>query len=89
MDDESTQASGVDALALEADPSRAMRTVATFLDSERARRRSAKRTWIGLLGLVAGIAALHGLTVAGLLPPEGRDLIASASAVGLGLIAQL
>jgi hypothetical protein len=67
----------------------AMRSVATFLDSERAKRRSAKRTWVGLLGLLVGIGALHGLTLAGLLPPEGRDLIASASAVGLGLLSQL
>ena len=67
----------------------AMHSVATFLDGERAKRRSAKRTWVGLLGLLAGIGALHGLTLAGILPPEGRDLIASASAVGLGLLSQL
>jgi hypothetical protein len=68
---------------------RAMRSVATFLDGERTRRRSARRTWLGLLGLLAGVGGLHALTLAGVLPPEGRDLIASASAVGLGLLAQL
>jgi hypothetical protein len=67
----------------------AMHSVATFLDGERAKRRSAKRTWVGLLGLLVGVGALHGLTLAGVLPPEGRDLIASASAVGLGLLSQL
>jgi hypothetical protein len=67
----------------------AMRSVATFLDREHSRRRSARRTWFGILGLVAGIGVLHGLTLAGVLPPEGRDVIASASAVGLGLLAQL
>jgi hypothetical protein len=67
----------------------AMRSVATFLDRERARQKSARRTWIGLIGLVAGIGVLHALTVVGWLPPEGRDVIASASAVGLGLLAQL
>lgn len=66
----------------------AMRSVATFLDRERAQRRSARRTWFGLLGLLAGVGALHAMTVAGWLPPEGRDVIASASAVGLGVLAQ-
>jgi hypothetical protein len=66
----------------------AMRSVATFLDSERAKRRSARRTWFGLLGLLAGVGVLHAMTLAGWLPPEGRDLIASASAVGLGVLAQ-
>jgi hypothetical protein len=70
-------------------PDSAMRSVATFLDSERARRKSARRTWFGLLGLLVGVGALHGMTLAGWLPPEGRDVIASASAVGLGLLAQL
>jgi len=67
----------------------AMRTVTTFLDGERARRRSARRTWLGMVGLLAGVGLLHGLTLAGLLAPEGRDIIASTSAVGLGLISQL
>jgi hypothetical protein len=67
----------------------AMRTVTTFLDAERARRKSARRTWIGLLGLIAGVGLLHGLTLAGVLPAEGRDILASAGAVGLGLVAQL
>jgi fatty acid desaturase len=67
----------------------AMRSVATFLDRESARRKSARRTWFGLLALVAGVGALHAMTVLGWLPPEGRDIIASASAVGLGLLAQL
>ena len=66
----------------------AMRSVATFLDRERSRRRSARRTWFGLLGLIVGVGALHAMTVAGWLPPEGRDVIASASAVGLGVLAQ-
>lgn len=66
----------------------AMRSVATFLDSERAKRRNARRTWLGLLGLLAGVGVLHAMTVAGWLPPEGRDVIASASAVGLGILAQ-
>ena len=68
-----------------------MRTVTTFLDGERARRRSARRTWLGLVGLLAGVGLLHGLTLAGWLPPEGRDIIASTSAVGavgLGVLAQ-
>ena len=34
----------------------AMRSVATFLDRERAQRRSARRTWFGLLGLLAASA---------------------------------
>ena len=67
---------------------KAMRSVATFLDRERARRRSARRTWFGLLGLLAGVGVLHAMTVAGWLPPEGRDVIVSASAVGLGVLAQ-
>jgi hypothetical protein len=67
---------------------RAMRSVATFLDGERAKRRSAGRTWIGLLGLLAGVGILHGMTLAGWLAPAGRDAIASASVVGLGLLAQ-
>lgn len=66
----------------------AMRSVATFLDSERAKRRRARRTWFGLLGLLAGVGFLHAMTLAGWLPPEGRDVIASASAVGLGVLAQ-
>lgn len=66
----------------------AMRSVATFLDRERARRRSVRRTWVGLLGLLAGVGVLHAMTLAGWLPPEGRDVIASASAVGLGVLAQ-
>jgi hypothetical protein len=66
----------------------AMRLVVTFLDRERAQRRSARRTWFGLLGLLAGVGALHAMTLAGWLPPEGRDVIASASAVGLGVLAQ-
>ena len=69
----------------------AMRSVATFLDRERANRRSARRTWYSLLGLVVGVGALHAMTLAGWLPPEGRDVIASASAVGavgLGVLAQ-
>jgi hypothetical protein len=66
----------------------AMRSVATFLDRERAKRRSARRTWIGMLSLLAGVGALHGMTLAGWLPPEGRDVIASASAVGIGFLAQ-
>jgi hypothetical protein len=66
----------------------AMRSVATFLDRERAKRRSVRRTWIGLLGLLVGVGALHAMTIAGWLPPEGRDVIASASAVGLGVLAQ-
>jgi hypothetical protein len=66
----------------------AMRSVGTFLDSERAKRRSARRTWFGLLGLLAGVGVLHAMTLAGWLPPEGRDVIASASAVGLGVLAQ-
>lgn len=72
---------------LEAEAS-AMRSVATFLDRERAKRRSVRRTWIGLLGLLAGVGVLHAMTLAGWLPPEGRDVIASASAVGLGVLAQ-
>jgi hypothetical protein len=72
----------------DADP-KAMRKVATFLDRERSRRRHARRTWFGLLGLIAGVGMLHTLTLAGVLPPEGRDIIASASAVGLGIVAQL
>ena len=67
---------------------KAMRSVATFLDRERARRRSSRRTWFGLLGLLAGVGVLHAMTVAGWLPPEGRDVIVSASAVGLGVLAQ-
>jgi hypothetical protein len=67
----------------------AMRSVATFLDGERKKRRSARRTWFGMLGLLVGVGVLHGLTVAGWLPPEGRDILASASAVGLGLVAEL
>jgi hypothetical protein len=67
----------------------AMRSVTTFLDRERARRRSARRTWLGLLGLLGVVGLLHGLTVAGWIPPEGRDILASASAVGFGLLAQL
>ncbi len=70
------------------DGASAMRSVATFLDRERAQRRSARRTWFGLLGLLAGVGVLHGMTLAGWLPPAGRDVIASASAVGLGLLAQ-
>jgi hypothetical protein len=66
----------------------AMRSVATFLDRERANRRSVRRTWIGLLGLLVGVGVLHAMTVAGWLPPEGRDVIASASALGLGVLAQ-
>jgi len=66
----------------------AMRSVATFLASERSKRRSARRTWVGLLGLLAGVGVLHAMTVAGWLPPEGRDVIASASAVGFGVLAQ-
>lgn len=66
----------------------AMRSVATFLDRERAKRRSVRRTWIGLLGLLVGVGVLHAMTIAGWLPPEGRDVIASASAVGLGVLAQ-
>jgi hypothetical protein len=69
---------------------RAMRSVATFLDSEREKRRTVRRTWIALVGLVAGAGLLHGLTAAGQLPPEGREVVmASAGAVGLGLIARL
>ncbi len=67
----------------------AMRSVATFLDSERAKRRSAKRTWVGLLGLLAGVGVLHGMTLAGVLPPEGRDVLVASSAVGLGVLSQL
>jgi len=67
---------------------KAMRSVATFLDGERAKRRSARRTWFGLLALLAGVGVLHAMTLAGWLPPEGRDVIASASAVGLGVLAQ-
>jgi hypothetical protein len=70
------------------DGASAMRSVARFLDRERAQRRSARRTWFGLLGLLAGVGVLHGLTLAGWLPPAGRDVIASASAVGLGILAQ-
>ncbi len=70
------------------DGENAMRSVATFLDRERAQRRSARRTWIGLLGLLAGVGVLHGMTLAGWLAPVGRDVIASASAVGLGILAQ-
>jgi hypothetical protein len=70
------------------DGENAMRSVATFLDRERAQRRSARRTWIGLLGLLAAVGALHGMTLAGWLPPVGRDVIASAGAVGLGILAQ-
>jgi hypothetical protein len=69
----------------------AMRTVTTFLDGERARRRKARRTWLGLVGLIAGVGLLHGLTLVGWLPPEGRDIIASTSAVGavgLGVLAK-
>ncbi len=69
----------------------AMRSVATFLDRERANRQSARRTWYSLLGLLVGVGALHAMTLAGWLPPEGRDVIASASAVGavgLGVLAQ-
>jgi hypothetical protein len=68
-----------------------MRTVTTFLDGERARRRNAKRTWLGMLGLVVGVGVLHGLTLAGWLPPEGRDILASTGAVGavgLGVLAR-
>jgi hypothetical protein len=65
----------------------AMRSVATFLDSERAKRRTARRTWVGLLGLLAGVGVLHAMTAAGWLPPEGREVI-TASAVGLGVLAQ-
>ena len=77
---------------MDEDPSEAeasaMRSVATFLDRERAKRRSVRRTWIGLLGLLVGVGVLHAMTIAGWLPPEGRDVIASASAVGLGVLAQ-
>jgi hypothetical protein len=69
-------------------PEGAMQKVTTFLDGERARRRSARRTWLGLLGLLAAVGALHGMTVAGWLSAEGRDLIASAGAVGFGILAQ-
>jgi hypothetical protein len=67
----------------------AMRSVATFLDRERAKRRSARRTWIGFLGLLVGAGVLHAMTVAGWLPPEGRNVIVSASAASLGVLAQL
>jgi hypothetical protein len=70
----------------------AMRTVTTFLAGERARRRSARRTWLGMVGLVVGVGLLHGLTLAGWLPPEGRDIIASTGAVGavgFGVLAKL
>jgi hypothetical protein len=80
MDDEMSDAEG-----------NAMRSVATFLDRERANRRSARRTWYSLLGLLVGVGALHAMTLAGWLPPEGRDVIASASAVGavgFGVLAQ-
>jgi hypothetical protein len=69
----------------------AMRTVTTFLDAERARRRAARRTWLGMVGLIVGVGVLHGLTLAGWLPPEGRDIIASTGAVGavgLGVLAK-
>jgi hypothetical protein len=69
----------------------AMRTVTSFLDGERARRRTARRTWFGMLGLVVGVGVLHGLTLAGWLPPEGRDILASTGAVGavgLGVLAR-
>jgi hypothetical protein len=59
-----------------------MSSVNTFLAGEHARRRSARRTWVGMLGLLAGVGLLHGLTLAGWLPPEGRDIIASTGAVG-------
>jgi hypothetical protein len=60
----------------------AMSSVNTFLAGEQARRRNARRTWLGMLGLLAGVGLLHGLTLAGWLPPEGRDIIASTGAVG-------
>jgi hypothetical protein len=69
----------------------AMHSVTTFLAGERARRRTARRTWLGMLGLVVGVGVLHGLTLAGWLPPEGRDIIASTGAVGavgLGVLAR-
>ncbi len=69
----------------------AMRTVTSFLDGERARRRSARRTWFGMIALVVGVGVLHGLTLAGWLPPEGRDILASTGAVGavgLGVLAR-
>jgi hypothetical protein len=45
-----------------------------------------------MVGLVAGVGLLHGLTLAGWLPPEGRDIIASTGAVGavgFGVLAKL
>ncbi|HEX3772748.1 MAG TPA: hypothetical protein VHV30_17835 [Polyangiaceae bacterium] len=78
MEEEVAVRSERDAIAGES----AMRTVDTFLAGEQARRRSALRTWMGMLGLLAGVGVLHGLTLAGWLPPEGRDILASTGAVG-------
>jgi len=72
-----------------ADQDQAMQSVTMFLDAERARQKSARRTWVGMFALVAEVGFLHAMTMAGVLPAEGRDLLAASGAVGLGLVSQL
>lgn len=62
-----------------------MRTVKRFLRREEERARITRRRRIATLVFGAVLAAAQGLVVAGVLPPEGRDLAISAGAVALGV----
>jgi hypothetical protein len=65
--------------------SRASVRVSRFLGRLETRRRAAKRARIVTVGVGALVAGVAYLTSIGMAPPEVRDLVASASALVVGV----
>ena len=64
---------------------RRFRSVALFLRTQDTKRRASRRFRWGIVMLGALFTIAAALTAGGIVPPEGRDLAISASAVAFGL----